>query len=455
MKCFYLFLFQSFFLSANAQQQTFDLFTFTPPKKWTKATSDASIIYSTTDNAKRTWAQIDILKSTVSKGTIEEDFKSEWNDLVMKRYKVPGNPVAIDSQRFQGYKLWTGLGKFLVKKDTASVLLNTFSDGQRCVSFLLLSNTTAYGKTLDEFVASINLTKANTTQAQNNATTTTASSQPVATGFQFNTTNFDDGWTSVVKEDWVEATKGSIRVLLHYPREEEKNYYSQYDERVTVFWDLLVAPRYRNLRHYQSPAHIISAEPGYFAAGLLTDKATGKEQWVALFSKGKSGWIEVITPDKKTFVDNFGVDQPDVYFSDWDRLVNLSGLNKFAVGENDLVGKWSNQFSGSTAYYGVYTGIYAGSSTYASSQSFVFEKTKTYRWNLAVGKSGLNTSMQVDRASANGNWKLLNNWQIWFSDIERKAKTYNAYFSCLKGGRVLWLQDTGYGDYTAFGKISN
>ncbi|HTM92706.1 MAG TPA: hypothetical protein VL095_09815 [Flavisolibacter sp.] len=438
-----------------AQQQTYDLFTFTPPKKWSKVAKENSIIFSTTDNVKHTWAQIDIIKSTTSKGSIEDDFKSEWKDLVMTRYGVKGQPIGIDSQSFQGYKLWTGLGKFLVGKDTSSILLNTFSDGQRCISFILLSNTTAYGKTLDDFVSSVNLAKPTITQVKNNSANNITSSTPLANGFQFNTTNFDDGWTSVVKEDWVEATKGSVKVLLHYLREQDKNYYTQYDERLNVFWNLLVAPRYTNLRQYQSPGYNYSSEPGYYGAGLLNDNTTKKDVWVVLFSKGKSGWIEVIASDKASFVQTFGIDNPDRYFSEWDALLRLAGMNRFAVGENDLIGKWSNQFSNSSAYYSIYTGIYAGSSTYASSQSFVFEKTKTYQWSLAVGKSGVNTSMQVDKVSANGNWKLVNNWQVWFSEIERKPKTYNAYFSCIKGGRILWLQDVEYGSYTAYGKISN
>lgn len=445
---------------ADAQQQSFDIFSFTLPRGWKKERLENVMSLSTANSQTKAWALVGIIKSTASKGSIDDDFRSEWNSLIVKQYKQYGvslQPLGIDTQTVKGWKVQTGLGKFIFNKDTASVLLTTFSNGTRCASLRIMSNTTNYGKVLEQFIASIQLPDASSLKENNTVTTTKTTaptSIPVASGFQFNTTNFDDGWTSVVKEDWVEATKGSIKVLLHYPRAEEKNYYSQYDERVNVFWNLLVAPRYRNLRDYQSPTHIISSEPGYFAAGLLTDNATGKDHWVALFSKGKSGWIEVIAPDKKTFFDHFGVDRPDIYFSDWDRLVNLSGLNKFAVGENDLVGKWSNQFSGSTAYYSVYTGIYAGSSTYASAESFLFEKGKTYKWNLAAGKSGVNTTMQVDKASATGNWKLLNNWQIWFSDIERKQKTFNAHFSCIRGGRILWLQDVEYGGYTAYGKVS-
>lgn len=450
------------FQFSNAQQ-TFDVFTFKSPEKWNVSEKENSIIFSTVNESKGTWAQIDIIKSTTSKGNILDDFESEWKSLVIDRYGVTGQPIMIDTQTFQGWKVRTGLGKFFFNKDTASLLLNTFSNGTRCASFILVSNTTSYGTIMDEFLGTVAinsdskpaLTNAGNVDSKNNGSMNSNGSSAILNdGFTFNTTNFEDGWTSVVKEDWVESTKGNIRVLLHYPREEDKKYYSQYKEHVSTFWNLLVAPRYSNLREYQSPDHLLSWQPGLFAAGLLTDKATGRDVWVALFSKGKSGWVEVITPDKKTFVENFGVDQPQLYFDEWGKMLNLFGLNKFAVGENDLIGKWSDNFYGSTAYYSTVTGLYAGSTTFASSTQFIFNKNKTFSWELGMGQSGINTTMKVDHAKASGNWKLLNNWQIWFSEIERSPKTYNAYFTCIKGGRVLWLQDISYGSYTAYGKVS-
>ena len=450
---------------SQAQQQTFDIISFKAPTGWKKSNLENVLSFSITDDKKGTWAQIGIVKSTSSKGSTELDFESEWKQLVVKPYQEYGVselPLAIDTQSFQGWKVTTGLGKFVFNNDTVAVLLNTFRDEQRCASITMLSNTTSYGAALDEFLSSIQFTQTAVNTVQNNNapeelpakdnTVSNPASKSPANHYQFNTTNFDNGWTSVEKEEWVEATKGNIKVLLHYPRKEDQVYYTQQQERMNVFWNLLVAPRYSNLRNYEYYSSNL-AEAAYFACGVVNDHVSGKDLWVTLFSKGKSGWIEIITPDKASFVKEFGIENPHVYFTEWDPLVNLSGMNRFAVGENDLIGKWSTQFSGSTAYYGVYTGIYAGSSVYASSQSFAFEKTKTYKWNLAVGKSGINTSMQVDKVSANGNWKMLNNWQVWFSDIERKPKTYNSYFSCIKGGRILWLQDTEYGSYTAYGKV--
>lgn len=446
-----------FSISLWSQQQTFDVFTFTAPKGWKKSAQENVLGSSTTDNSTKSWAQIGIVKSTISKGSIEADFASEWQGLIIKQYQAYGvskEPLAVDTQTLSGWKVRSGKGQFIFNQDTATIALNTFSNGERCASITVVSNRKGYGEAFGQFLNSLQLSAAKGAVQKDNPPPP-VSSQPAATGFQFNTTNFDDGWTAVEKEDWVELTKGNLKALLHYPRAEDKNYYSQYDERVSTFWNLLVAPRYSNLRQYQSPGYIRNWEPGYFAAGLLNDNTTKKDLWVALFSKGKSGWVEVIAPDKASFVQAFGVDNPGIDFDQWDALLKLTTKNYFAVGEADLAGKWSNNYSSSTGYYNVYTGAYAGAAVVGSASSFTFGPNKTYRWQIALGQSQPGTLMKVDQAKSNGTWKLLNNWQLWCSDVEGKPKTYNAYFSSFKGGRLLWMQDVSYGGFTAYGKVSN
>ncbi|HEU4470928.1 MAG TPA: hypothetical protein VFR58_07595 [Flavisolibacter sp.] len=460
MKTAYIFLLLFFCMKISAQQQSYDVFTFTPPKGWKKTAEQNSLHFSISENTKGTWSQIGMIKSTASKGSLDADFQSEWKDLVVKpygEYGVSDQPLSQDTQTVYGWRVCTGLGKFVFNKDTAAILLNTFSDGQRCASFIIMSNTVDYGTVLDEFIASLHLSQPTANSAptelpQQGTVTGNTASQPFSDGFQFNTTYFNDGWTSVVKEDWVEATKGNMKVLIHYPREEDSKYYSQYTERVNVFWNLLVAPRYSNLRQFQSPGYNYSFDHAYFAAGLLNDNATKKDVWVALFQKGKNEWVEVIAPDKASFVNMFKVDNPDSYFSDWDSLERLSGMNRFSVGENDLPGKWSENFYGSQSYYNTYTGLYTGSTTFTSAVSFHFNKNKTYNWHLVMANGATGSATKVDQAKASGTWKVLNNWQIWCSEIERKPRTYNAYFSCVKGGRILWLQDVEYGSYTAYKK---
>jgi hypothetical protein len=173
-----------------------------------------------------------------------------------------------------------------------------------------------------------------------------------------------------------------------------------------------------------------------------------------LFKKGNSGWIEIIAADKNSFIESFGVDISKIdYYIDskiWEPLLRLSNYNKFAVAASDLKGKWTSNFTGMQQYVNVYTGADAGMSTHSSVETFEFSGS-SYKWELKVA-SGFVGNIKFEGVKSSGKLSAPNNWQIHFSEIEKKARTYNAYFSCIKGARLLWLQDTGYGDYRSFGK---
>lgn len=450
MKYFLFVLLSVSAISVFSQQQTYDLITFTPPPGWTKKVMENSIVFSTTDQVKRTWAQVLIVKSTESKGSIENDFVSEWNEFAVRPHNVSAKPLETDAQMFNGWNLFSGMSKFFFNGDSCALLLNTFSNKERCITFIIKSNTTIYGPILDEFIASISLPPA--TQSAENSVTPTPSNSSVSDGFHFTTTNFEDGWSSTVQEDWVEATKGNIRVLLHYPRKEDGEYISQQLDKTKLFWNLLVAPRYVSASDFFFYEYNNAYDPAHFAHATLVDKS-GKKQFVALFEKNKTGWIEIITPDKATFVKTFGVDQPDSYFAEWQALVNLSGLNRFAVDESDLQGLWTSDFSSSLQYYNTYSGMYAGYNAFSSSVTFNFRNNRTYDWKLGMANSS-NGQTQAESAESSGTFSMNGNWQLICSKIQKGPRTYNAHFTAIKGGRILWLQDVEYGSPTAFGKAA-
>ncbi|HYF30216.1 MAG TPA: hypothetical protein VD993_03760 [Chitinophagaceae bacterium] len=457
MKAFVFLLLMACSLSPCAQQQTYDLITFTPPAGWKKGDLKNVISFSTTNNTTRAWAQIGIIKSTTSKGSVEADFESEWKELIIKPYQqfgVSEQPLGIDTQTFNGWKLWTGLGKFVFNNDTATVLLNTFSNGQRCASFTLMSNTTAYGTTLDEFVASISLPTANA-QVENTTTnvTTTASTPGL---FQFSTTNFDDGWTSVAKEDWVETTKGNTKVFIHYPKE-GTIFPADPEPLTTAAWNILVAPRYSNLRNYKT-AYISTYNRPYLGMGTATEIASGKEVFIVLYRQGQTGWLEFVTDDKNSFIREFKFDPETIQWdSETDLLKPLEKMvnyNKFAIAESDLTGTWTSDFTGVQQLYNVYTGNYAGMNIHQSNEEFVFNANNSYEWNLLV-VSGMVGNSKFDQVKSSGKFSVLNNWQLHFSKIESGAKTYHAHWSCIKGARLLHLLDAkspGSGMYKVYGK---
>lgn len=283
--------------------------------------------------------------------------------------------------------------------------------------------------------------------------------QPTATpvinsNFKFNTTNFDDGWIGTVQEDWVEVTKGNIKVLLHYPK--EGTIFPADPEPLTnAAWNILVAPRYSNLKNYRT-AYIATYNRPYLGMGYATENKTGNPVFILLFRQGE-GWIEFVTPDKNTFIQQFKFDPETVR---WDTdsdlmnpLANMKAYNKFAVAASDFKGKWTSDFTGIQQLYNVYTGDYAGMHMNQSNEEFIFGNGGAYSWRLLV-VNGMAGNAKFTEVKSSGKLSVVNNWQVHCTKIESGAKTYNAFWLCIKGARILNLLDAQYpgsGIYTKYG----
>ena len=132
-----------------AQKETFDLTTFTPPKarksdgqKWKKEViANSYTSYSITNSQKKSYCQIFIMLSTVSKGNIKEDFDNEWEELIKKpnnkEPQDPGNAV----KEIGGWNIKTGRGKFTFNNTQSIAILSTMSGYNRCVSIVANTNS--------------------------------------------------------------------------------------------------------------------------------------------------------------------------------------------------------------------------------------------------------------------------------------------------------------------------
>jgi hypothetical protein len=192
--------------------------------------------------------------------------------------------------------------------------------------------------------------------------------------------------------------------------------------------------------------------------GSATENASGKQVYIVFYRQGQTGWLEFVTPDKNIFIQQFKFDPETIR---WDSesdllkpLAQMIGYNKFAIGAGDFTGTWTSDFSGVQQLYHVYTGDYAGMKINQSNQTFEFSSGNTYNWKI-IAVNGMVGSMKYAQAKSSGKFSIASNWQLSFTDIEGKPKKYNAYFSCIKGARLLHLLDAQYpgsGIYTVFGK---
>ncbi len=327
------------------------------------------------------------------------------------------------------------------------------------VNILVLANSDVYESEISDFLESISFKKI--TPAANKpqpnpvkpAVTNTVAKKD---GYAFSTTNFDDGWTSKAQEDWVEVAKGNNKVLIHYPK--EGTIFSADPEPLTnAAWNILVSPRYNNLKDYKT-SYITSYERPHLGMGYATDNASGKQIFILLFRQGSSGWLEFITPDKNSFIQQYKFDPETIRWdSETDLLKPLLAMvsyNKFAVAASDFKGTWTSDFAGVQQLYHVYTGNYAGMNINQSNETFEFGAGNAYNWKLLV-VNGMVGAMKYGQVKSSGKFTVLNNWQVKFSDIEGKAKTYNLHFSCIKGARLLQMIDAQYpgsGIYTIYGQ---
>lgn len=338
------------------------------------------------------------------------------------------------------------------KRDTQLYLSRIKTDPNNTPP-VVSQNTPSQNKTNDQPANSEPITTAQKENTDQRITAAPASSPP--SGYKFTTINFDDGWVSNEREDWVEVTKNNVRVLIHYPNPTTNEYISDPNEAKRVAWNTLVAPRYSNLQNYFVAKCALSYIQGSFISGTLTDNQTGQTVYVALFKRDRSPWMEFIAPNITAFGQATGFDITTLngYVENeaWNPLHKFEGYNKFAVAASDLTGTWTNNFSGFTQYVNAYTGADAGMNTHSSSQTFEFLANGTYNWSIGVA-SGFVGSIKFSGAKSSGKFTNPNNWQIHFSDLEGKPRLYNAYFSCIKGARILWLQDTGYGDFSGYGR---
>ncbi len=455
----------SWMATLSAQKQVFDLATYTAPGGWKKQAGDKSVQFTREDKTKGTFCIITLFKSVPGTGISKSDFDAAWESIVKEMVTVTALPSMQDTATENGWVAQSGFSPFEADGTSGIALLVTMSGFQKMINILILTNTDAYQEKVSGFLESITLKKPAPVkiipvkpETVNPDKTHTPVTVAGSSGYKFTTTNFDDGWVSNIKEDWVEVIKGNFKVLLHYPNAKAEGVNSDVNVMCAAAWNTLVAPRYSNIENYEITPGVLDYLRPYYAQANLTENATGKRVFVSLFRKGQTGWIEIISPDKQSFLQTFGPDISKIdYYADnkiWDKLVVLKNYNKFAVAPTDFSGKWNDHFASNTYYTNAITGMSAGMSTYSSSQWFEFGSKQNYRWQLVMANSYGGASSFAS-AKGDGTFKVINNWQMHFSELEGKPKLFDVYFTATKGGRILWMNDAKYpgsGIFTGFAK---
>lgn len=424
--------------------EKFDIVSFQTPKGWQRDVGENAVQFGVEKGTDVCIATI--FKSLPAGPDPKANFDLAWEKIVKDLVTVSGERQMLPSETAEGWTLLSGLSKYQSDGINGVALLVNASGGNKMINVLILTNSDAFKQDIEEFLGSFVLPKLPATSAvKENPQLPPKVGNAISTGFQFNTSNFDDGWTSTVQENWVEAVKGTTKILIHFPTNATHDYNPDLLANTRSGWDILIASRYGNLTNFEVKS-LSTWESVYFAEGDVVDNATGKRVHVVLFRKDSTGskgnFLEFITPDKSSFEREFGAYRQST--SGWENVERMSNYNKFAVSPTDLKGKWSSKFSGSISYVYSATGNSAGMDTTASAENFDFGPGNSYKWDIGLA-SGMVGNIKFQSAKSSGKFSVPTNWQVSFTSIEGKPKTYDAYFRCVKGGRILVLGDKGFG----------
>lgn len=269
-------------------------------------------------------------------------------------------------------------------------------------------------------------------------------SQPATAqdGYAFSTTNFDNGWTSKIYDDYVQVTKGNIKVLLSYREKfNESEYSGTGKEKGITYWNSYVG-KYFNLGEAMiRPRTTFSDYSRDYVEGWATDKQTGEKRFVAMMINifPYTGVLSVViasAPDDQQLKQAFP--KADREFDN--DLLPMYGYNKFAVGPNDLVGKWSSNGGSTMNWYSTTTGQNVGATGAVTGDWFEFKNGGTYN-SQHSGATGWVGSMNTYQQKYKGTYTVTN-WSVTIDHRwDNKTQVCEAWFEIIKGGRILHLNE--------------
>ncbi len=431
-------------LSAQKREK-FDIVSFQIPKGWKQETGKNAVQIGTANDDSGESCLITMFKSLPGTGNSKVNFASAWEAIVKEAVSVSGKPKMQPSVAKNGWMAESGAAPYESDGRKGVVLLVTLSGQNKMLNILILTNTNSYQQGIANFLESVDLPKIKAAPQSTSIKPVVIAAAARKSGFKFSTSNFDDGWISTEQENWVSVVRGNTKVLIHYPNPLTDKYNSVLLDSLKNAWDVLVAPRYSSSSNMQFRP-ITGWQSIEFAEAEMVEKASGKTVYVVLFkihySNGSGKYLEFITPSKRAFEAEFGAYKEET--SGWEKMEKMATYNKFAVAPSDLKGTWTNKYSGMIQYANIYTGADAGAATSASAEKFVFGVGNSYKWDIGVA-SGTVGNIKFQSAKSSGKFVVPNNWQVKFSSIEGKPRTFRASFAAVKGARILWLDDTAFG----------
>jgi hypothetical protein len=421
--------------TAAQQKGSFDIFSFTAPKGFiTEKTADYAVVKK--DNGVK-YCNSFLMKARVSSGNAKTDFEADWQSHADKQGVA--KPANTNTGNQSGFTVTGGYGTATFNNQPFYILISTFTGKGITWCVVHYFNNESFSKDIGAFTASI---VPNESKIAALANQINLSSNPVQTPVATSggmlmakyVTNFNDGWTAAVKNDYVQVAKSGTEIRLYYVNEVLENQRPNTVEPEAWYWNKIVEPAFTapNPQKWVQVTYPVI----YFYEGDAIDKATGKQVYVAMkvIYEGGARVVVAITKNKTLYQQQYP------HPNDLNRML---GYNKFAVTLSDMVGTWAKNGGNGVEYYNAYTGGYTGMSAISTTDEFVFSNNGSYQSTHRSANTN-NGGTQFSGMDYKGR-VTVSDWELLATNrVGGKTKKFWCQLEAIKGGYLLILTDSDY-----------
>ncbi len=147
-------------VTVAAQQQRFDVISYSPPEGWSHQRNEASVQLSVSDQQSGAYAVAFITKSVNADAGANVNFSAEWARLVKGSVQVNEDPAMLRPEKVKGWDVLSGTAHYTDGGQKGLATLMTATGGGRKASVLLMTNTDRYQEELLTFLNSLDLSEA-------------------------------------------------------------------------------------------------------------------------------------------------------------------------------------------------------------------------------------------------------------------------------------------------------
>ena len=439
----YLFLLCSLFLSAQ-QKQSFDIFSYKAPTGFVIKDNTSKLFLNKTEG--KNYCQLFLYPAVTGEKDTEKDFIKNWDFFARNPSQKINDPETKETNLVNEWQNIFGAAKGVYGRQAFAITVSTFTKEDITYCIAAVFTDKKFIPIAQQFIAGVVPDETKFKPAENNIAAENVTAQNTRP-FTKNSitklnTHFDDGWQSTAQQDYVNVTKAAIEVRLHYTDKALDDARPNTIDAPEYYWSKYVAPYFTvsNLQKWSGVQYPVI----YHIQANAVEKQTGKVCFVAIkiVYNGGARSIVIIAPNQSTY---------EQQFPNPNNIDPMLNANRFAITESDIIGTWKGSGGDAVEYYNAYSGTYAGMSAVSSTDEFTFNSNGTYSSTYRSASMN-NSGAQFGGQDFKGNFSVTD-WSITATNrYKGKTTTYKAQLIAVKGGYLLYLEDTNNAamNYTLF-----